>query len=107
MLNTLEDLFVQQLRDLYDAEKQLVKALPKMAKTASCPELKQAFTSHLEETKHQVERLEQIFKTLGKKPTGVTCNAMKGLVEEGSEMIGEMGFRRGPRRRPDRLRPAR
>ena len=91
MLNTLEDLFIQQLRDLYDAENQLVKALPKMAKTAASPQLKQAFTSHLEETKHHVERLEQIFKTLGKKATGQKCAAMKGLVEEGSEMISEWG----------------
>ena len=91
MLNTLEDLFVQQLRDLYDAENQLVKALPKMAKNASAPELKQAFESHLQETKHHVERLEQIFQTLGKKATGQTCAAMKGLVEEGGEMISQWG----------------
>ena len=91
MLKTLDDLFVQQLRDLHDAENQLVKALPKMAKTASSPQLKQAFESHLAETKGHVERLEQIFKMLGKKATGQTCAAMKGLVEEGSEMIAEWG----------------
>jgi ferritin-like metal-binding protein YciE len=88
-LNTLEDLFVEQLRDLYDAENQLVKALPKMAKASSCDKLKSAFESHLEETKHHVERLEQVFKTLGQKASGKTCAAMKGLVTEGSEMISE------------------
>jgi ferritin-like metal-binding protein YciE len=90
-LDSLEDLFVEQLRDLYDAEKQLVKALPKMAKAASAPKLKAAFEGHLEETKHQVERLERIFTSLGEKPKGESCAAMEGLVKEGGEMISEEG----------------
>ena len=88
-LNTLEDLFLDQLRDLYNAEHQLVKALPKMAKAASCDELKQAFEGHLEETRGHVERLEKVFELLGQKAKGKTCEAMKGLVKEGGEMIGE------------------
>ena len=79
------------MRDLYNAEKQLVKALPKMAKRASTSELKEAFESHLDETKIHVERLEEIFQALGKKPSGKTCKAMEGLIEEGSEMINEEG----------------
>ena len=90
-LNNLEDLFVEQCRDLYDAENQLIKALPKMAKASHCGELRSAFEEHLEQTKHQAQRLEQIFSSLGKKPTGVTCKAMEGLVKEGAEMIGEWG----------------
>ena len=79
------------MRDLYNAENQLLKALPKMAKRATTPELKEAFESHLEETQTHVERLEEIFAKLGKKPSGKTCKAMKGLVEEGSEMLKEDG----------------
>lgn len=79
------------MRDLYNAENQLVKALPKMAKAASTPDLRKAFESHLKETKTHVERLEKIFKKLGEKPSGKTCKAMKGLVEEGSEMTKEEG----------------
>ena len=88
-MQDLQDLFVEQLRDLYNAEKQLVKALPKMAKKASDEDLKQAFTTHLEETKGHVERLEQIFESLGKRASGKTCKAMKGLVEEGQEAMEE------------------
>ena len=88
-MQDLQDLFVDQLRDLYNAEKQLVKALPKMAKKASDEGLKQAFTMHLEETKGHVERLEQIFEQLGKRASGKTCKAMKGLVEEGQEAMEE------------------
>ena len=88
-MQDLQDLFVEQLRDLYNAEKQLVKALPKMAKKASDDSLKQAFTTHLEETKGHVERLEQIFESLGKRAGGKTCKAMKGLVEEGQEAMEE------------------
>jgi ferritin-like metal-binding protein YciE len=91
MLNTLQDLLVAQLQDLYDAENQLVVALPKMAKTAASKQLKAAFEGHLEETKHHVQRLEQAFKLLGKPAKGKTCQAMKGLVKEGSEMIAEWG----------------
>jgi ferritin-like metal-binding protein YciE len=88
-METLQDLFVDQLRDLYNAENQLVKALPKMAKSADSEELKTAFEEHLEETKGHVERIEQIFERIGAKPGGKTCKAMKGLVEEGSEMMRE------------------
>jgi ferritin-like metal-binding protein YciE len=88
-LNDLQDLFVDQLRDLYNAENQLTKALPKMAKAATDPQLQQAFLSHLKETENHVKRLIQIFDELGKKPTGKICAAMKGLVEEGKEMVEE------------------
>jgi len=88
-LKTLQDLYVEELRDLYSAENQILKALPKMAKAASSAELKAAFTEHLEQTKGQVERLEQIFAELDEKPTGKKCKAMEGIVEEGSDMIAE------------------
>jgi len=90
-LDSLRTLWIEEMRDLYNAEHQLLKALPKMAKRASTPELKEAFESHLEETRTHVERLEEIFAKLGKKPSGKTCKAMKGLVEEGSEMLKEDG----------------
>jgi ferritin-like metal-binding protein YciE len=90
-LDSLRTLWVEEMRDLYNAENQLLKALPKLAKTASTPELKQAFESHLEETRTHVERLDEIFDKLGKKPGGKTCKAMKGLVEEGSEMMQQDG----------------
>src|SRR6185312_11215142 len=80
-LESLEILYVEELRDIYNAENQLLKALPKMAKAASSPELKQGFEDHLELTKEHVTRLEEIFEKLDKKPTGKTCKAMKGLVE--------------------------
>src|SRR6476646_10565792 len=86
---SLNDLYIEQLKDLHSAETQLIKALPKMAKAAKSPELKAAFTEHLEETKEQLERLNQISEKLGKRLTGHTCAAMKGLIEEGSEWIGE------------------
>ena len=90
-MDSLKDLYVDELKDLYSAENQLVKALPKMAKKASAPELKRAFQSHFEQTKVHVDRLEKIFKGLGEKPNGKTCKAMKGLVEEGKEIIEEDG----------------
>jgi len=90
-LESLETLYVEELRDIYNAESQLVKALPKMAKTAASPELKQAFEDHLEQTKEHVTRLEEIFEKLDKKPSGKTCHAMKGLIEEGSEIIDQEG----------------
>ncbi len=90
-MDSLKDLYIDELKDLYNAENQLVKALPKMAKKASAPELKRAFQDHLEQTKGHVDRLEKIFKGLGEKPTGKTCKAMKGLVEEGKEIIEEDG----------------
>jgi ferritin-like metal-binding protein YciE len=86
-LQSLEDLFHEQLRDMYDAEKQLVKALPKMAKAASAQELKSAFAEHLEQTKGHVERLERVFELIGKKARAKTCEGMEGLIEEGEEMI--------------------
>jgi ferritin-like metal-binding protein YciE len=88
-LKTLQDLLVHNLKDLYSAESQLVKALPKMAKAASEPALIEAFKTHLEETKGHVERLKQVGELLGVTPRGVTCKAMKGLVEEGEETIEE------------------
>jgi ferritin-like metal-binding protein YciE len=89
--NSLEDLFIEQLKDMYDAEQRLTKALPKMAKTAHNGELKRAFEEHLEETKNQVTRLEQIFEILGKDAERKTCAAMKGLIEEGDEVISAKG----------------
>jgi ferritin-like metal-binding protein YciE len=90
-LDTLEKLFINELRDLYSAENQLVKALPKMAKGASSPELKDAFEKHLEQTKGHVARLEQLFEQLNESPKGKTCHGMKGLIEEGSEILEEDG----------------
>jgi ferritin-like metal-binding protein YciE len=88
-ISTLEDAYVEQLRDLYSAENQLVKALPKMAKAAHAEELKNGFLEHLEQTKGHVSRLEQIFEELDEKPSGKKCQAMAGLVEEGAETIDE------------------
>lgn len=90
-LDSLKKLYLEELRDLYSAETQLVKALPKMVKGASSGELKQAFGDHFEQTKEHVERLHEIFDRLDEKPTGKTCKAMKGLIEEGSEMLKEEG----------------
>ncbi len=84
---SLENVLIDELRDLYSAENQLVKALPKMAKAAVSPQLKELFTSHLEETKGHVERLKQVFEQLGKKATGEHCNGMEGLIEEGKDAI--------------------
>ena len=89
-VKTLQDLFVEELRDIYHAEKQLTKALPKMAKAASSDKLKQAFQQHLEETKGQIERLEQIFESLDLRTRGKPCEAMQGLVEEGKEVMEEV-----------------
>ena len=88
-LDSLHDLYVDELKDLYNAENQLLKALPKMAKAATHPDLQAAFTEHLEVTEGQVERLETIFKELGEKPTGKKCKAMEGLIEEGKDLIKE------------------
>ena len=90
-MNSFDDLFVEQLKDLYDAEQRLTKALPKMAASAHNPTLKSAFEEHLRQTQHQVSRLEQGFKGLGKKAESKTCEAMKGLIEEGSEVIQAEG----------------
>jgi ferritin-like metal-binding protein YciE len=86
----LQELFVEELRDIYDAEKQLTKALPKMAKAAGSEELRAAFEEHLEITRMQVGRLEEVFKSLGMAARGKTCEGMKGLVEEGSSHMEEL-----------------
>jgi ferritin-like metal-binding protein YciE len=86
-LQSLEDLFVDELKDLYSAESQIVKALPKLAKAASSSELQDAFRSHLEETKEHVERLQQIFDDIEISPKGKKCKGMAGLLAEGEEMI--------------------
>jgi ferritin-like metal-binding protein YciE len=86
---TLEDMLVETLRDTFDAEKQLIKALPKMAKAANSDELRAAFEEHLEVTKGQVARLEKVFEELGVAARGKHCVAMEGLIEEGKELIEE------------------
>lgn len=91
MLNTLAELFEEQIKDLYSAENQLTKALPKMIKAASATELKNALSDHLEQTKEHVSRLEEIAEAGGFKPSGKVCAAMKGLCEEGAEVIEEDG----------------
>jgi ferritin-like metal-binding protein YciE len=88
-LKTLDDLFAHGLRDIYNAEKQLVKALPKMAKATASEKLRAGFEEHLEQTEGHVERLETIFNSLDLSSRGVKCKAMAGLVEEGGEMIDE------------------
>jgi len=88
-IKNLHDLFVQELRDMYHAEKQLVKALPKMAKASVNDELRTAFEDHLEETKNHVTRLEDVFGEIEQKATAKTCEGMKGLVSEGSEVMDD------------------
>jgi ferritin-like metal-binding protein YciE len=88
-MESLRDVLIEELKDLYDAEKQLVKALPKMVKAASNEELKEAFESHLEETKGHVERLEQAFQLLEQKAKSKPCEAMKGLISEGQQTMQE------------------
>jgi ferritin-like metal-binding protein YciE len=88
-LNKLDELLVEELQDLYDAESQLVKALPKMAKAASNDSLRRAFEDHLEQTKGHVNRLEKVFQSLGQKAKSKTCEAMKGLIEEADDFLGE------------------
>jgi ferritin-like metal-binding protein YciE len=85
----LKELYIDELRDIYNAENQLVKALPKMAKAANSDELRTGFEGHLEQTRGHVQRLEQIFKGLGEKASGKKCKAMEGLVSEGAEVMGE------------------
>jgi ferritin-like metal-binding protein YciE len=87
--NQLKELYVEELKDLYSAENQLVKAIPKMAKAATSEDLRAGFEEHLEQTKEHVARLERIFKALGESPKGKTCQGMQGLISEGSEMIEE------------------
>lgn len=90
-MDTLDDLLEEQLKDLYSAENQLLKAMPRLAKKASSPVLKRAFETHLKETERQVARLDKIAKRLGVKLSGKVCAAMKGLIEEGKEVIEEDG----------------
>ncbi len=88
-LENLNDLFIHELRDLYDAEKQLAQALPLMAQAANASELRDGFKTHLEETKEHARRLEQIFKGLGTSPEGKSCKAMAGLIAEAKETLDE------------------
>ena len=90
-LDSLEQLFLEELKDIYNAEKQLTRALPRMAKAAESPQLQQAFTKHLRETEGQIQRLERIFKELGQAVRGKKCKGMEGLVEEGKEKMEEEG----------------
>ena len=88
-LDTLKDLYVDELKDLYSAEKQIIKGLTKMSKAANAPQLKDAFRTHLEETRVHAERLEQICRDMGVSPRGKKCVGMEGLIEEGNELIQE------------------
>jgi ferritin-like metal-binding protein YciE len=90
-MESLKDLYLEQLRDLYDAETQLVEALPKIAEAANASDLKTAFNQHLRQTREHVTRLERIFSALGEKPEGQTCQGMKGLLKEGQEIIKAKG----------------
>jgi ferritin-like metal-binding protein YciE len=88
-MTTLRDAFLDEIRDIYHAEKQLLKALPKLAKAASDTELRGALENHLAETENQVSRLEQVFELVGEKPETKTCAGMAGIIEEGSDALGE------------------
>lgn len=88
-IDSLRKLYIEELKDLYSAEKQILQALPRMAKKASNPQLKAGFEEHLRQTEQQVQRLEQIFETLGKSPRGKKCKGMEGLLEEGKEVMQE------------------
>lgn len=86
---TLRELLVEEIRDLYNAERQLTKALPKMARAATSDDLREAFEAHLAETETQIERLDQVFRSLDEKPRGKHCDGMAGIIEEGSSLMGE------------------
>jgi ferritin-like metal-binding protein YciE len=88
-MDDLQDLFHDELKDTYDAEQQILKALPKMSKAATSPKLKAAFDKHLKQTEEHITRLEQVFEIIGKKPSRKPCKGMQGLIEEGQEMIKE------------------
>lgn len=88
-MKSLDDLFIHFVRDMYFAEKQVLKTLPKMARKADSPELKEAFEHHREETEGQIANLEKVFELLGMKPRGVTCQAIEGILEEGKEIMEE------------------
>jgi ferritin-like metal-binding protein YciE len=87
---TLQALFVEELRDMYDGEKQLTRALPKMAKAANADELRGAFTSHLTQTENQITRLEQVFRSIGETARGKKCEGIEGIVEEGKTAMEEL-----------------
>lgn len=89
-VKTMEDLFLDQIEDLYDAEKRLVKALPKMADASTSPELRSAFQKHLRETENHVQRLNRVFQSIGKDAKGKTCDAMKGLISEGEDVVDDI-----------------
>jgi ferritin-like metal-binding protein YciE len=89
-IKTFDDLFVHQLQDIYYAEKQITKALPKMVEKATAPELKTAFESHLRETEGQIDRLERVFGQLGLEIKGTTCPAIEGIIKEANEVAGEI-----------------
>lgn len=88
---TLDDLFLNTLKDIYYAEKQILRALPKMAKAAESEELREAFQTHKQETQGQIERLDQVFEMLGKRASGKTCEAIQGIIAEGTEIMEEFG----------------
>jgi ferritin-like metal-binding protein YciE len=88
-VDTIEKLFVEELKDIYSAENQITKALPKMAKAATSDELRTAFEHHLRETEGQIQRLDRVFETLGVNPKGKTCDGMKGVLAEGEEVLKE------------------
>jgi ferritin-like metal-binding protein YciE len=90
-MDSFDKLYLEELKDAYNAEKQLVKAIPKMVKAATSPELRTALEEHLDVTRRQVERLEEIFQDLGKPASGKTCKGMAGIIEEGQEMLHEDG----------------
>ena len=90
-LENLQQLYLKELRDLYDAEKQITQALPKLIDAASNPELKSGLQEHLEVTNTQISRLESIFQSLNEKPTGETCKGMKGVIKEGDEIVSAGG----------------
>jgi ferritin-like metal-binding protein YciE len=89
-VNSLESLFTETLKDLYDAEHQIIKALPKMAEAASSPDLKKGLEQHLEQTRQQAQRLEQVFSAVGEKPSRKKCMGMEGLIKEGEEHMKEL-----------------
>lgn len=88
-LNSLHDLYIAELKDLYDAENRIVKALPKMAEAANSPDLRNAFEQHLEQTRGHVDRLEQIFQKMNEAPKGTKCKGIEGIIDEGEHMIDE------------------
>lgn len=90
-MENMQELFVHELKDLYSAENQLIEALPKMAKAASTPELKQGFERHLKQTQEHAQRIEQIFEDFDRKPGGMKCKGMEGLIKEGEEILKEDG----------------